>query len=233
MFLVTALSWPFAKADAQPTGSVCEGVVQSVGRGEFGPFDYRTNRDKWAIVENVHFTPQVEALVRGQTGTLGQDIAYTLSVFPNHHRALLAAMRMAERDKTVKPAGLKYSIDCHFERAIGFARDDNVTRLLYAMHLSKTNRKSMALATIDYVVANAVDNAFTHFNAGQLYLELNEFEKALRQAHKAAELGIPSSVLKDRLQKAGKWQEPETVSSSDAARPPGSASSTAEPATRP
>jgi tetratricopeptide (TPR) repeat protein len=180
----------------------------------------------------VHFTPQVESLIRGQTGHLGQDIAYTLSVFPNHHRALIAGMRLAEREKVAKPSGMKYSIDCYFERAMGFARDDNVTRLIYASHLSKSSRTQEALGIVDAVVATAEDNAFTHFNAGLLFLEFGAFDKALTQAHRAAELGFGNPALKNRLQAAGKWVEPTPVAA-DETRPADAAASAAAPASRP
>jgi tetratricopeptide (TPR) repeat protein len=81
-------------------------------------------------------------------------------------------------------------------------------------------------------VATAGDNAFTHFNAGLLYLELNEFEKALQQAHRANELGMVNPALRERLQAAGKWQEP-TSPPADAARAPDPTASTADHSTRP
>ena len=221
--------WSLAYAQTQSSAGSCGSVAADVGRGGFGPFDYRFNRDKWSIVEGAHFTPQVEALVRGQSGYIGQDIAYTLNVFPNHHRALLAATRLAEREKNPRPFGMKYSIDCYFERALGFARDDNVARLIYSTHLAKTNRKKEALEQIDYAVANAGDNGFTHFNAGLLYFDLDEFEKALRQAHTAAGLGMINPTLKDRLQTASKWQEPASKSADTSRLPDTAASSAAKP----
>src|SRR5882672_10328606 len=56
----------------------------------YGPFDYRIEHDKLAIVEAYHFTSQVELLIRGQSGALGADLDYTLRAAPNHHRALVA-----------------------------------------------------------------------------------------------------------------------------------------------
>ena len=59
----------------------------------FGPFDYRTaTKDKLKLVESYHFTPKVESLIGGQSGTLGADIDYTLRAFPNHPRALLCGV---------------------------------------------------------------------------------------------------------------------------------------------
>ena len=39
--------------------------------GGYGPYDYRYRRDKVGIVEQYHFTPKVEALIAGATGTIG------------------------------------------------------------------------------------------------------------------------------------------------------------------
>lgn len=60
----------------------------------FGPFDDRTARGyNLDVVGSYHFTPPVEALIRGASGTIGGDLDYTLRAFPNHHRALNATNR--------------------------------------------------------------------------------------------------------------------------------------------
>src|SRR6266513_2811729 len=70
----------------------------------YGPFDYRTaTQAQKVLVESNHFTRPVETLQSGLTGTPGHDIGYTLRAFPNHPRALLAMVRLAQRDKTKKP----------------------------------------------------------------------------------------------------------------------------------
>ena len=68
-----------------------------VGRKQgYGPYDY-TQRAALAhnlsIVENFHFTPNVENLRKGENGSVPGDIDYTLSAWPNHHRALNAISR--------------------------------------------------------------------------------------------------------------------------------------------
>ena len=102
--------------------------------------------------------------------------------------------------------------------------------MLYATYLSKTNRKKEALAQIDHAAATAGDNGFSHFNAGLLYFDLNEFDKALRQAHKAGELGMANPALRDRLKTAGKWQEPKPASAAAAPQPEAAASASDQPA---
>ena len=41
----------------------------------YGPYDYRTDRDALPIVDGAHFTPIVEALIRGNRGALGAERA--------------------------------------------------------------------------------------------------------------------------------------------------------------
>jgi hypothetical protein len=71
----------------------------------YGPFDYRTDRTgtTLSIVEDNHFTPAVEQLISGITGSLGAELDYTLRAFPNHHRALLSLVRLGKRLKSPQP----------------------------------------------------------------------------------------------------------------------------------
>ena len=174
----------------------------------YGPYDYRFDRNKLAIVEIAHFTPEVEALIRGLSGHIGGDIDYTLRAFPNHHRALLTMMRLGERMKTVQPPTAKYTIDCYFQRAVRFKPDDTIARMLYANYLHKNGRSAEANQQMEQTLALAGDNPFTHYNAGLVYLDLKNYEKALQQAHTAYALGFTRPELRDALKKAGKWVEP-------------------------
>lgn len=174
----------------------------------YGPFDYRTQRDQLKIVEGAHFTPEVEALIRGNTGLLAQDIAYTLHTSPNHHRALIALSRLSEKLKTPQPQGLLRPVECYFDRAIRFTPDDTIVRILYAQFLAKNGRSNESLQQLDTAVIYAKDNAFSHYNIGLAYFDLKDFNKALIQAHKARALGFSRTELAERLQGANKWQEP-------------------------
>lgn len=175
-----------------------------------GPHDYRSVRDiRLGKVERYHFTPNVERLVKGESTTvIGSDIAFTLRHFPNHHRALVSMSRLAEREKTVQVSGSEYSVDCWFDRALRFARDDTVSRLLFADHLHRTKRPIAAAAQVDHAVTLAGDNPFAHYNAGLIYLDLKKYEQARQQAYRAEELGVKRTGLRDRLRQAGQWREP-------------------------
>lgn len=191
-----------AQVSTQQCGPLREGK-------SYGPYDYRYDKNKLGIVEEFHFQPIVEALIRGrQGGPPGGSLNYTLHAFPNHHRALLALVRYGERTKSLQPEGLKYPIECFFERALRFQEDDNIVRMIYAGFLGKQGRTPDAIKQLDFVLAGSETNALTHYNVGLVYFDIKEYEKALAQAHKALSLGLKQTALQDQLAHIGKWSEP-------------------------
>lgn len=200
--IAAALACGAGLAAAQGEPSICGSLDNA-----YGPFDYRTDRDKLPIVEVAHFTPPVEMLVRGERGHLSQDIDYTLRAFPNHHRALAAIMRLAERVKTDRVSGAGWSVDCYFVRATKFRADDTTVRMLYATYLHKRQRTDEALKHLNVAREFAKDNPFTHYNLGLVYLDLGAHDLALASAHKAQALGFPCNDLKEKLMAAGKWAD--------------------------
>jgi tetratricopeptide (TPR) repeat protein len=191
---------------AQEPLSICGSI-----KNAYGPFDYRTDRDKLAIVESNHFTPPVESLIRGQTGAIGGDLDYTLRAFPNHHRALLAVMNLGKREKKDKTAGMNYTVECYFDRALRFASNDTVARSLYAIYLRERSRPADAERQLDIALQHAGDNALSHFNLGLQYFELKAYDKAAQQARAAQSLGLTWPELIQRLREAGRWVEPEAA----------------------
>ena len=190
-----------------PSAAFCGGLDNGLN----GPFDFRNERQLLATGERAHFSAKVEALLVGQSRyEVGGDIHFLLVMFPNHPRALMAMMRWGEKLKTPKPPDTLYSVECYFERALRFRPDDNVARMIYAMFLSKNARPAEAQQHLDRVVASAGDNPFTHFNAGLLYFDIKQYDKALAQARTAQTLGFLRTDLIDKLKAAGKWTEPET-----------------------
>lgn len=187
-----------------PTWSQACGPLPS---GGYGPYDYRTDKDKLALVEKFHFTAPVQALVSGATGKIGGDLEYTLEKFPNHHRALVAVMQLAERNKQTRLDAMTYPVDCYFDRALRFRGDDTVVRGLFALHLTKSGRREQALAELEIARGMAGENALTHANLGLLYTELQDYPNALLQARRARELGYPANALVERLRAAGQWAE--------------------------
>ena len=191
----------------------------------FGPYDYRPEkfvRDdmdshtaKRILVEGAHFTPRVELLIGSQSKSMSQseppggDIDYTLRAFPNHHRALMSVMKYGERKKSDKPAGLRYIVECYFERAVRFAPTDTIARMLYATYLIKNSRIPEAVSQLEISTTIAADNAFTHYNIGLVYFDMKNYGKALAQAHQAIALGFPRTELRDLLKGVKQWQEPQ------------------------
>ena len=226
-----------APASAQGLGATCGSVAPSAG--QFGPFDYRTDRgNQLSLVEQGHFTPEVEALIRGANSrTPAGDLDYTLRAFPNHHRALIAMMNYGERTRSPQPAGANYTVECYFDRAVRFRPDDSIVRMIYATYLAGRSRRPEAIQQLERATANAGDNPFTQYNIGLVYFDLKEYDKALAQAHKAITLGFPQTALRDQLRTAGKWTEPPSATTavpgaapnSDTATAAGSGSATPPP----
>ena len=215
---VVALMPALASALPQECGSL---------RTHFGPYDYTTDRSKLGIVESNHFTPEIENLVRGVTGSLGGELNYTLRAFPNHHRALVAITKYGQRLKSAQPGQLAYTISCFFERAIEFRPKDVITRMLYASYLAKAGRMADAETQLDTVRAQDADNPFTQYNLGLLYLEIGRHDRALAQAHKAMAMGMPRTELKDQLVAKGLWQEPAAAPVADSTSAPEAAPASA------
>lgn len=176
------------------------------------PRDYRSATPSYLeVVEVAHFAYNVEHLIRPMFQYFGSDLSYTLHALPNHPRALVTLMRLGERERSAQPKGLPYTVDCFFRRAVRFAPDDVVAKMLYAQYLGRQSRREDALAQLSAVRELAGDNPLTHYNLGLLYADMREYDAALRQAHLAMALGMPRDDLRLKLQEAGQWREPEML----------------------
>ncbi|NRF66514.1 hypothetical protein HLB44_05925 [Aquincola sp. S2] len=209
--LLTSTAAMAAPAGAGPAAKAGqEAACGGFPRADNGPHDYRTVRDKrLSIVEQYHFTPSVEMLIKGSSSQdLAGDISFMLRAFPNHHRALMSIVRLGERTRSEQPRGSAFTVDCWLERATRFAPDDAVARMIYAGYLNKRGRAQDALVQMDRVAAVAGDSAFTHYNAGLILIEMKQYERALAHAHKAYALGFSRLDLREKLQSAGQWKDP-------------------------
>lgn len=194
-------------------------------RNAYGPYDYRSDKDKLPIVENVHFTPEIATLVRGITGTVGAELDYTLRAFPNHHGALMSMIKLGERDKTSRPQGTKRTVECYLERAVRFRNDDATVKMIYATYLAKNKRNKEAIEQLNGAIDLGEDSANLQYNIGLIYLDIGKYDEALEHAHRAYNAGFPLPGLRDRLKRAGKWKElppviPEDVQASTPVVPP-------------
>lgn len=177
-------------------------------KGEHGG-DYRNaeHRAGLAVVERFHFTAPVEKLEHGLSDTLGGDIGYTLEHFPNHPRALAAMARLALREKTPQPPGAHYTIDCFFERAMGYVPDDARVRSLFGGYLLARSQNAAALEQFAEAARLAPDDPSTHYNLGLLYLQKKDYAKALESARRAYAAGFPLPGLRNKLKALGQWQD--------------------------
>ena len=197
------LSMLLASADA-----IAQSNTSTCGELHIGS-DYRTSsRQALNLVENFHFTPEVEALIRGKSTTdIAADLSYTLIAFPNHHRALMSLMLLGKKFKTPQPQGAQFSVECYFLRALRFRPDDTTARMMYASYLSNQARTTEANKELAQVGEVAGNNAFVYYNMGQIYFDLKDYDKALENAHKAYGLGLTLTGLRERLTRAGHWRD--------------------------
>jgi tetratricopeptide (TPR) repeat protein len=142
----------------------------------YGPYDYRTEKNKLAIVDHAHFTEQIEAGIRGNTADdVGPDLDYTLRASPNHHRALAALARIAIRDKIVQLRGTKWPVECYFLRAEQFAADDAVVWATYGSYLFGVGKYDKALTEYKHAIALEPESPMINYNIGLAYIKKNRW----------------------------------------------------------
>jgi tetratricopeptide (TPR) repeat protein len=183
------------------------GELQAVGAGAGGDYTNSEYKGNLKTVEAYHFTPNIENLRYGNSGALGGELSYTLMMFPNHHRALAAFGKLSLRDKTLKPVGARYSVECFFDRAIRFKPSDGVVRMIYGDYLQKTGQTDKALEQLKEAVNLQPENPNINYNLGLFYMQKKDYEQAKIYAKKAYELGFPLPGLKNKLMEAGKWED--------------------------
>ena len=201
-FLVIVMSMVASSASAD------DPFCPHIGHG-YGPYDY-TNATHRAqnlpIVEQYHFTPNIEALQSGNTGYVGGELDYTIKAFPNHHRALSALVRLALKDKTARPKGTVASVECYLDRAAKFQPKDGMVRLIYATYLLKGGKLNPAQEQFEAAESLLPNNMNVEYNYGLYYFERKNYDKAYEYAKKAYDHGFPLPGLKNKLAKVGKWK---------------------------
>jgi tetratricopeptide (TPR) repeat protein len=177
-------------------------------RNAYGPFDRRTaTMAELGDVEVQHFGPAIESLSSSvSTFALGQNLAYTLRVFPNHARALDALSKLTIRTKKDRVPGAGLSTECFFERAIRFRPEDPSVHLTYGLHLMRVARTREAVAALEKAKKLGPDDANVDYNLGLAYFELQDYDRAMEHARLAYDRGWPLQGLRNRLTKAGKWK---------------------------
>lgn len=177
----------------------------------YGPFDHRkvpAGDFRIVVVERAHFPPEVESLKKGSTAHYPSgDISYTLAVFPNHPRALMAMMNWGLKHKTDRPIGTSYSVSCWFERGLVFAPDDNRVPMIYGIYRYRLKQYNEAIKLFENSLKLGNEGTDAYYNLGLAYFAVQRYEDALKQAHIAYERGFALPGLRQMLQKVGKWQD--------------------------
>ncbi len=196
---------PWVGADLK--GLACTGEGQG-----YGPYDYTkaNERGKIPIVEDHHFTPEVENHIRGKSGYITGDLDYTLRAIPNHPRALLSAIRyqLKLNIKLIdanKP--LMTPVECYLQRAIHFSPNDATPIELYAYYLKEIGQPQKAADFYSKALTLVPDNAKIEYSYSLLLIQLKQYDNALKYAEKAYSHGKPPEGLKNKLIKLGVWKK--------------------------
>ena len=217
ILLFPVLSYAGFNPGAAPwVGSALSGepCQSSEGQG-FGPFDYTdptARKMHLPIVEEYHFTQEIQSLIKGKTGYLVDDLNYTLNSFPNHHRALIAigyyqVLNVLEINKGAKER-LRAPVECYFQRAINFSPNDFVVYGLYAHYLKKANHADHADAFFKRAIKHYPDKPELKYVYGLFLFDSKKYHEALQQAEEIyKKSNYPKQKLKQKLMASGHWKE--------------------------
>lgn len=171
-------------------------------RNAFGPFDYRdpvNKQNNLQMVESFHFTPDVESLRRGHTGTVLDDLNYTLRAFPNHHRALSAIARYVIGGGQIPIDNSIPSADCYFVRAIAFRPDDEAVHVIFANYLYKTGERAKAREQYEEALRLAPESVEINYVAGLFFVDMGDLVRAKQLAQVAYGGGYPLPGLRKKI----------------------------------
>jgi len=195
------------KNNSSWVGTDFEGKECNGGRQGYGPFDYLQRASlpgELAVVEDNHFTENVENLESGNTGNLTSEIHYTLSAWPNHHRALNSILKYRLQrmpsDERFPPA------ECYLQRAIKFSPNDPTPYILFGLLLHKFGNYEAALSAYQTATRLLPRDIVTQYNVGLTLVELKRYEEAKKVAEEVYASGFPLPGLKNKLIRAGYWE---------------------------
>lgn len=150
------------------------------------------------LVEQYHFTQDVESLRSGSSAPIPGDLEYTLNSVPNHYRALASYATWEIKNPQLGRLRPR-TAECYFKRAIGFRAEDPQLRLLFGTFLHRSRRLTEARA--EYELANTMgsSSAELFYNLGLLELDLGNIEAAREHAVRAYAMGYPLPGLRNKL----------------------------------
>ena len=211
--LVAVLNPPYTQAQrkehAAPwvgqrlDGKDCESV--QVG---FGPFDYLQryqNLSSLQVVEESHFDEGVENLTRGMTTTPIGDIHYTLSAWPNHHRALKSALDYRLKHPKWPKESRGVPAECYLLRAMRFSPKDGTPYLMFGILAHRQKQYEPALEAYRQADKLLPNDMAIKYNMGLTLTKLKQFKEARELAELVYANDFPLPGLKNRLIAAGQW----------------------------
>jgi tetratricopeptide (TPR) repeat protein len=194
----------------------------------FGPYDYLQRaslQGQLEVVEESHFGQSVERLEKGQTTTAIGDIHYTLSAWPNHHRALNSALKYRLQNMADWPEDVRVPpAECYLQRAINFSPNDAKPYIMYGLLMHKATQYDKALSAYQTATRLLPNDIITQYNMGLTLVELKKYEEAKTVAEKVYSAGFPLPGLKKKLIAAGHWKnapgvvEPKAAPQAEAAK---------------
>lgn len=183
-----------------------------------GPYDYRDAQSERARgnlgspsasaligIDNKYLTDEVQTLASGDAA-LSIDLA--LRAFPNHPRALWAAVRNERRQGPPKyGARDRLSVACYLERALTVAGDDGLVWMLWGVYLHQGTAYRDAIVKYRRALELGVESAELNYNLGLALLKVDDVQGALAQARIAYSRDYPLNGLKRKLIKLGVWSQ--------------------------
>jgi hypothetical protein len=206
IFLITIIFFLVPPATAAQKKPYCGEL-----KNAFGPFNYMerfNSKESLDIVERHHFTSDVENLIRGNTSpTPAGDLDYTLRAWPNHHRALVSLFKYSVKVSSTHIKGLKWPVECYFDRAIRMNTKDAQVRSIYSAFLMHHNRGQEALEQLEVAADLEPDSAMILYNLGLLHFKQKNYDKASHYAKQAYARNFPLPGLRNKLIRVGKWRK--------------------------
>lgn len=161
----------------------------------------------FGLIEQEHFTSDVENGIKGKSSWVGNDLDYTLRAIPNHHRALATVARLAARLKVPQVPHMGRPVECYFVLGSRMAPDDGGVLAEYGNYLHAIGKTDKAFQAFKEAERLEPENPTINYNLGLAYFTQKNYDKAAVYAHKAYGLGFPLPGLKQKLAAVGKWQE--------------------------
>ncbi|MCB1737315.1 MAG: hypothetical protein KDI42_04235 [Gammaproteobacteria bacterium] len=202
---------PTKPASREPEG--CGSLQNAVG-----PYDYREAQSERARgnlgnpsasaligIDNKYLSDEVQTLA-SRDAALSIDLA--LRAFPNHPRALWAAVRNERRQGPPKyGARDRLSVACYIERALTVAGDDGLVWMLWGIYLHQNKAYRDAVVKYRHALELGVESAELNYNLGLALLKVDDVQGALAQARLAYSRDYPLNGLKRKLIKLGVWSQ--------------------------